>query len=141
MSFYSLEYVNWFAIFVGAVVYFALGGFWYSPAGFGKAWMRSVGMTMPDDGARPGPAIYATPLAGGFVTAIVTAWLAQATGSSTLAHGALLGLAVSIGYMATLALTTATFSQYPSPRTWFLITASYNVVGVTILAIIVSVWQ
>jgi uncharacterized protein DUF1761 len=141
MSFDSLNDVNWLAIIAGTVVYFGLGGFWYSPAGFGKAWMRSVGMTMPEGGERPGAAIYATPLIGDLIVAIATAWLAHATGSSTVGDGVLLGLVVAIGYMATLTSTTATFSQFPEPVTWFWITASYNVVGVTILAIIVSAWK
>jgi uncharacterized protein DUF1761 len=141
MSFDSLSDVNWLAIIVGTLVYFGLGGFWYSPAGFGKTWMRSVGMTMPEGGERPGAAIYATPLIGDLIVAIATAWLAHATGSSTVGDGVLLGLVVAIGYMATLTSTTATFSQLPEPMTWFWITASYNVVGVTILAIIVSAWK
>jgi hypothetical protein len=141
VSFDSLSDVNWLAVIAGAVVYFALGGFWYSPAGFGKAWMRAVGMTMPEEGERPGAAIYVTPLISYLIAAIVTAWLAVATGASTVGDGLLLGLAVSIGYMATLSATTATFSQMPEPMTWFWITASYNLVGITIVAVIVSAWD
>lgn len=141
MSFDSLGDVNWLAIIVGTIVYFGLGGFWYSPAGFGKAWMRSVGMETPEGGERPGPAIYATPLISGLVVSIATAWLAHATGSSTVGDGLVLGLVVSIGFMATLISTTATFSQFPDRMTWFWITASYNVVGVTILAVIVTAWN
>lgn len=141
MSFDSLSDVNWLAMIVGAVVYFGLGGFWYSPAGFGKAWMRSVGMTMPEGGERPGAAIYATPLLSDLVVAIATAWLARATGSSTVGDGLLLGLVVSLGYMVSLLGTTATFSQFPDKKAWFFITASYNLVGVTALAVIVSAWD
>lgn len=141
MSFDALNDVNWLAVIVGTVVYFGLGGFWYSPAGFGKAWMRSVGMTMPEGGERPGPGIYATPLIGGLVASVATVWLAHATGSDTIGEGILLGLVVSIGYMVTLASTTATFSRLPEPMTWFWITASYNVVGITALAVIVAAWD
>ena len=37
--------VNWIAIVVAAVASFLLGGLWYSPALFGKAWQREVGLT------------------------------------------------------------------------------------------------
>lgn len=141
MSFDSISDVNWLAVIVGGVVYFALGGFWYSPAGFGKTWMRAVGMTMPADGERPGAAIYVSPLIADLVAAFVTAWLATATGSSSVGDGIVLGLAVSIGLMVTLTATTATFSQLPEPMTWFWITASYNVVGITLVAILASVWD
>ena len=37
--------VNWIAIVVAAVASFLLGGLWYSPALFGKAWQREVGLS------------------------------------------------------------------------------------------------
>ena len=37
--------VNWIAIVVAAVGSFLLGGLWYSPVLFGKAWQREVGLT------------------------------------------------------------------------------------------------
>ena len=32
-------------LLISAAIYFVLGAFWYSPVGFGKPWMRSVGLT------------------------------------------------------------------------------------------------
>ena len=37
--------VNWIAIVVAAVGSFVLGGLWYSPVLFGKAWQREAGLT------------------------------------------------------------------------------------------------
>ena len=37
--------LNYFAIFVAALSTFLIGGLWYSPAVFGKAWMRENGFT------------------------------------------------------------------------------------------------
>jgi len=37
--------VNWIAIVIAAVASFALGGLWYSPVLFGKAWQREAGLT------------------------------------------------------------------------------------------------
>ncbi len=37
--------VNWIAIIVAAVASFLLGGLWYSPVLFGKAWQQAVGLT------------------------------------------------------------------------------------------------
>ena len=36
--------VNWLAVFLGAVAFFATGAVWYSVL-FGKAWQREAGMT------------------------------------------------------------------------------------------------
>ncbi|MGC6516400.1 MAG: DUF1761 domain-containing protein [Candidatus Puniceispirillaceae bacterium] len=30
---------------IGAAIYFVIGAFWYSPLGFGKPWMKAVGLT------------------------------------------------------------------------------------------------
>lgn len=37
--------INWIAVLVAAVASFALGGLWYSPVLFGKAWQREAGLT------------------------------------------------------------------------------------------------
>ena len=40
--------VNWLAIFVAGISAFVLGGVWYSPLLFGKAWMSENRMTVDD---------------------------------------------------------------------------------------------
>jgi hypothetical protein len=37
--------VNFIAVVVAAVASFLIGGLWYSPALFGKAWQREAGLT------------------------------------------------------------------------------------------------
>ena len=37
--------INWIAVVVAAVACFLLGGLWYSPVLFGKAWQRETGLT------------------------------------------------------------------------------------------------
>ncbi len=59
MSFDVLSDLNWLAVIVAALAYFAIGALWYAPPVFGKAWMAAGGMEMPEAGARPSPAIYA----------------------------------------------------------------------------------
>src|SRR5271170_3471780 len=38
--------VNWIAVLVAGLSAFALGGVWYSPALFGKAWMKENNLSM-----------------------------------------------------------------------------------------------
>jgi hypothetical protein len=40
MSFDVLGDLNWLAVIVATVAYFALGAIWYAPAVFGNLWMR-----------------------------------------------------------------------------------------------------
>jgi hypothetical protein len=37
--------INWIAVAIAAVASFVLGGLWYSPVLFGKAWQRETGLT------------------------------------------------------------------------------------------------
>jgi hypothetical protein len=139
MSFDLLGELNWLAVIVAAVVYFALGGLWYAPPLFGNVWMKAAGIVMPE-GQRPGPAIYFTPLIAYFIAVIATAMLAAATGSDTVSEGIVLGLVVGGGYAVVGTAVEATFGNRPQPAVWFLITASYNLIGLLISAVIVSVW-
>jgi hypothetical protein len=40
--------INWFAVLAAGLSAFILGGVWYSPALFGKSWMRENDMTVQD---------------------------------------------------------------------------------------------
>jgi hypothetical protein len=40
--------INWLAVLVAGISAFVLGGIWYSPALFGKAWMTENNMTIDD---------------------------------------------------------------------------------------------
>ena len=48
--------VNLIAVLVCGVVSLALGGLWYSPALFGKAWQRGAGLS--DEQAKSGYGLY-----------------------------------------------------------------------------------
>jgi hypothetical protein len=140
MSFDALGELNWLAVIVATVVYFALGAVWYAPPLFGNAWMKAAGIVIPE-GQRPSPAIYFTPLVAYFVAVITTAMLAEATGSESFAAGIVLGLVVGVGYAVVGTAVEATFGNRPQNGVWFLITASYNLIGLVISAVIVSVWR
>jgi uncharacterized membrane protein len=142
VSFDVLSDLNWLAVIVAALAYFAIGAVWYAPPVFGKAWMAAGGMTMPEAGTRPSPAIYLTPLVGSVLSAIALGMLAKATGTDTLEEGIALGLVVAFGFAVAISFVTAQFeSEKPKPMVWGAVNAGYHVVGNLVAAIIVASWQ
>ncbi len=140
MSFDTLGELNWLAVLGAAVAYFVLGGLWYSPAAFGKPWMRAAGIEPDVEG--PGAAVYIAPLVGCIVAAIATGMLVVATGSDEVGDGIVLGLVTGIGFALTLIGTTAMFEpSKPNAALWGVITGGYHAVGFMIMAVVVSVWN
>jgi hypothetical protein len=134
--------INWPAVLVAALAYFAIGAIWYAPPVLGKTWMAAGGMEMPAEGQRPGPAIYVVPLIGSVLSAIVLGVLAEALGADGVADGAVLGLAIAVGFAIPIALVTATFeSNKPRPMVWGAVNAGYHVVGNLAAAIIIAAWR
>jgi hypothetical protein len=141
VSFDVLSDLNWLAVIVAGVVYYALGAVWYSTGVFGKTWMRSIGWN-PEKQPEMSAADYALPFVGYLVAAIAIGMLAAATGSTTFCSGVVLGLVIGIGIAAVMAFVTARFDPMrPEPMTWFWVTAGYHVIGILEASVVIAVWQ
>lgn len=68
--------VNWLAVVLGALAFFAVGAIWYSLL-FGKAWQREVGMTPQDmaDAKAAGGGHMAKIMVLTLVLELVIAWM------------------------------------------------------------------
>ncbi|MEX0629427.1 MAG: DUF1761 domain-containing protein [Chloroflexota bacterium] len=141
MSLDMVGQLNWLAVFVGAAIYFVLGAIWYAPPLLGRAWQRSIGWDPEATPPQMRITTYAIPAVAYLVMAVATGMLAAATGSNTLESGIILGLVVGIGYALARTAVDATFTpNLPQPWVWFAITGTYHVVGLIIVAVVVSVW-
>ncbi|MFN2418365.1 MAG: DUF1761 domain-containing protein [Candidatus Limnocylindria bacterium] len=142
MSFDAISELNWLAVIVGGLIYFALGALWYSPAVFGRPWQRAIGWDPERTPPEMNAATYAVPAIAYTVIAIAIALLARATGSNDVGTGLVLGLVVGIGISVMHTLGDAVFDpNRPAPWTWFAITAGYHAVGQLIVGLVVSVWR
>jgi Na+/H+ antiporter NhaA len=139
MSFDTLSDLNWLAVIVAAVAWWILGAIWYAPPLFGRAWQRSMGLESIEGG--PGVSTYVIPLIAYFIATVALGMIAASTGSSTFGDGIVLGLVVGVGFGLTLYWVEATFGQRPQPTTWFLITGLYQLIGILIASVIVTVWD
>jgi hypothetical protein len=129
--------LNIWAVLVAALSTFLIGGLWYSPAVFGKAWMRENGLT--EEGLKNSNALKIFGLA--FFLAIISAInLAMFMGpENDPAMGALWGFLAGFGWVATFVGTHYLFERKSFKL--FLINAGYSVVALTIMGVILAAWK
>lgn len=65
--------VNWLAVAIAAVSAFVLGGLWYSPLLFGKAWQSLNGLSDEQLAARPAAMVFGGALVLSLLAAFVFA--------------------------------------------------------------------
>ena len=141
MSFDVLGQLNWLAVIVGAVIYFALGALWYSPVLFARPWQRSIGSDPERTPAEMKPMTYVVPFFAYLVMALAVGMIVAAVGSDSLADGIVLGLVLGVGLSLMHTLVDANFDpNKPQPWTWFAINGSYHALGLLIVSVIVSIW-
>lgn len=129
--------LNYIAIIVASLSTFLIGGLWYSPVVFGKAWMKENGFT--EEGMKNASMVKIFGLA--FVLAVISAVnLAMFLGpESDPAMGALWGFAAGFGWVATFVGTHYLFER--KSFRLFLINAGYSVVALTVMGVILAAWK
>ncbi|MBI4258988.1 MAG: DUF1761 domain-containing protein [Actinobacteria bacterium] len=136
MSLDAFSDVNYLAVLVGGVAYFAIGALWYSPALFAKPWMAAAGVD-------PQGGMNAVLFLGTFVLELVAALglglLAVWTGASSVGDGLLLGLTAGVAFSLTSLIVT--FAYENRKPVLHLINGGYHVVALAVVGIIVSVWS
>jgi hypothetical protein len=141
MSFDTLGQLNWLAVIVGGIIYFALGALWYSNVLFARPWQRAIGWDATQQPPQLNPLTYVVPGLAYIVMAVATGMIAKATGTDTLGEGIALGLIIGVGYALASSLVAAFFTpNRPQPMVLFAITGAYNLIGFLIMAVIVSIW-
>ena len=93
--------LNYLAILVAALVYFAVQAVWFTV--FAKEWLAGIGKTM-EELQQQGLNIvlaYLVEFVGALVIAAVISWFTQATGRQTVVRGVLVSLAAWIGFVLT----------------------------------------
>lgn len=134
--------LNWLAVIVGALVYFALGALWYSPLLFSRAWQRSIGWDESRGQPQASAMTYVVPLLAYLVMAVAVGLLVAATGTDDVTEGIVLGLVLGVGLSLAHTFVDASFDpNKPEPWTWFAINGTYHALGLLIVAVILAVWR
>ena len=131
-------HINWFAVVAAAVAAFVVGGIWYSPLLFVKAWRAEVGA--PPD-AKADFSKMAPQFGGSFALAVVQAGMFAVFlgGKTTPAEGAAYGLAAGLCWVAA-AFGINYLYEGRSLRLW-LINSGYNVVVFALYGVVLSLWK
>ena len=135
--------VNLWSVLVAAMAAMALGFLWYSPVLFARPWMVAMGYD-PEDKVRiaemqkgAGP-LYGISFLASLLAAFVLAKVVVGLTINSALYGMKVGLAVWLGFVATVQLTDTLFGKKPARL--FLINTGYQLVCYLAMGAIVAVW-
>jgi Protein of unknown function (DUF1761) len=132
--------INWIAVLVGALAYFAIGALWYSPVLFSKRWISDLKIDVNDPKMKEGvPMIFGGSFVLMFVSSLAIAILAARMDLWGWMSGLKLGALCSVCFGA--AGIGINYLYEKKPISLFLINAGYQVVGCIVAGIIICMWQ
>lgn len=136
-------HINHLAVIISAVVYFIIGGLWFSPMLFSKPWQELIGLTdekKVENLKKGGMAfLLGMSFVGGLVASYAMACIIGAFQVTTLMYGVLTGFLVGFSFVFTSTGTSYLFEGRPFKLT--LIDSGYPVVALTVAGAILGVWH
>lgn len=134
-----MEDLNLLAIVVAALVSFLLGGLWYSPALFGKVWMKEAGYDEAQQG-HPGKvfgfAFLFSLVAAWAMARVCTDWFGPDFGLHQAMHVALMG---GLGFVAMCFGVNYQFAQ--NSFKLLLVDAGYHLGQFMLFAVVLGLWK
>jgi len=130
--------INFWAVLAAAAANFVIGGMWYSPALFGKTWMRANGFTRADlDKGSPAVIFGASFLFCLVMAGNLAAFLAGP--QTTIGFAVAAGVAAGLGWAALGLAVVALFER----RSWryILVNGGYLTVSFAAMGLILGAWR
>jgi Protein of unknown function (DUF1761) len=138
--------INYLAVLVSAIIIFAVGGLWYSPALFAKRWIALQNKTEEQMRAEAAAANMPLLYTIAFICAFIQAWvMAMVMGhmsqvaEMSVAHAVIFSALLWLGFAGSTSYAAAIFSG--QPRALWAINSFYNLVSFIIAGIILAVWR
>ena len=134
----DLSNINYLAVLAAAISTFVLGGLWYSPMLFGKAWMRANNLTDTDLQTFSKARMFGWSFLFSLVMALNLAmFLAGPTTDVT--WGMIAGALTGLGWVAMAIAIIGVFEN----RSWIyiLINGGYMTIAFTIMGAILGAWR
>ncbi|MCC6921031.1 MAG: DUF1761 domain-containing protein [Alphaproteobacteria bacterium] len=123
--------IDWIAVLVATVSAFVLGGLWYSPLLFAKAWMAGAKLTEAEVSGNMG-AVFGQAIVAALVTAMAFGWF--------VGNGMSVRDGVTVGAITGLGLVTASlalnYAFERRPLSLLLINGGYYIVQFVLYGLI-----
>jgi len=137
MIFDFFDELNWLAVLVAAVAWFAFSAVWYSVPPLSNAWQRAAKVTMTE--GPPLVMLLVPTFIGYFVTSIAIALLARGIGADELGDGLALGVVLGVGFGVVGALVNQLYERKGS--SYWLINGINAIIAFCIVSVIVTLWD
>ena len=132
---------NYLAVIVAAIVSFIIGMVWYSPALFGKVWIKANGFDEKKIKEKHKKGM-AKGVVGGFVGSLVMGIVLSVainlTQATTLSSGLLIGFFLWLGFVATTSLNKVLWEG--KPLKLYLVDVLHYLVVVLVMSVIFVSW-
>jgi hypothetical protein len=128
--------LNWLAVIVATIAWYAFSAIWYSVPPISAAWQREARVTPTGQGSMPPASTLIGTVIAYFVTSVVIALLVAGLAITEVGNAIELGVLLGIGFGTVGALITQLYEQKGS--SYWLINGVASLIGFTIVAVILA---
>lgn len=132
-------WINYLAVLVSALVYFAMQAVWFTV--FMKEWLAGIGKTA-DELHQEGASVvmaYVIGFVGALVMAAAISWFTQMTGKQTVIRGVLVGIVAWIGFVLTT--WSAEYAFEEKGLRVLAINTGISLIGMVVMGAIQGAWK
>jgi len=123
-------------VLAAAVVGFVIGGVWFAPQTFGKAWLRVQAISDQDAAKTQGVGV-ALAFVATLATAYVLGLFVRFAGATTPVEGATIGLLAWLAFAVAIHLPAANLERKPEK---FLIDIGHKLAVYVVMGAILAIW-
>lgn len=131
--------LNWLAVIVATIAWFAFSAVWYSVPPLSKAWQEASKVDMTKDDGPALAMLFIPTLIGYFVTSVVIALIVKGIGAADFGDGLALGVALGVGFGLVSALVSQVYEQ--KGTSYWLINGANSVIAYSIVSVILTLWN
>jgi hypothetical protein len=131
------NHVNWLAVLVAGISAFVIGGVWYSPALFGKAWMKETGITVEQMQKSNKGKVYGWAFVLSLIIAVNLSMFLNSP-DIHLSMGLFYGFLTGVWIFCGIAIT-ALFEQ--KTARYIFINGGYMLVALSLMGAIIGTWK